>query len=125
VETINIRIPEDGEGTFSETSVRNSATLYKATEDIYNVHLPQQEDIKYLGLHIDRRLTWRKHMFTERKQLGMTLTKMLWLLGRKSKLSTGNSILIYKGMLKPIWTYNTTVGYGFHFKHRNPRTLPI
>jgi hypothetical protein len=21
--------------------------------------------------------------------------------------------------------WNTTLGYGFHFKHRNPRTLPI
>jgi hypothetical protein len=32
-------------------------------------------------------------------------TKMHWLLGRKSKLSTSNKILIYKATLKPIWTY--------------------
>jgi hypothetical protein len=30
---------------------------------------------------------------------------MYWLLGRKSKLSTNNKLLIYKAMLKPIWTY--------------------
>jgi hypothetical protein len=35
----------------------------------------------------------------------MTITKMHWLLGRKSKLSTSNKILIYKAILKPIWTY--------------------
>jgi hypothetical protein len=30
------------------------------------------------------------------------------------------------GILKPIWTYeNTTLGYGFHFQHRNSRTLEI
>jgi hypothetical protein len=38
------------------------------------------------------------------KQLGITVTKMYWLLGRKSKLSTGNKLLIYKTILKPIWT---------------------
>jgi hypothetical protein len=43
--------------------------------------------------------------FTKRKQLGMTLTKMHWLLWQKSRLSTSNKILIYKAILKPIWTY--------------------
>jgi hypothetical protein len=71
---------------------------------INSEHLPQQ-DVKYLGLHLDRRLTGRKHIFTKRKQLGMTLTKMHWLLGRQSKLSTSNKILIYKATLKPIWNY--------------------
>jgi hypothetical protein len=33
------------------------------------------------------------------------LTKMYWLLGRKSKLPTSNKLLIYKTILKPIWTY--------------------
>jgi hypothetical protein len=30
---------------------------------------------------------------------------MYWLLGRKSNLSTSNKLLIYKEILKPIWTY--------------------
>jgi hypothetical protein len=30
---------------------------------------------------------------------------MYWLLGRKSNLSTSNKLLIYKAILKPIWTY--------------------
>jgi hypothetical protein len=30
---------------------------------------------------------------------------MYWLLGRKSKLSTNNKLLIYKVIIKPIWTY--------------------
>jgi hypothetical protein len=30
---------------------------------------------------------------------------MYWLLGRKSKLSTNNKLLIYKVILKPIWAY--------------------
>jgi hypothetical protein len=72
---------------------------------INNVQLPQEEFAKYLGLHIDRRLTWHKHIFVKQKELGIALTKMYWLLGQKSKLSTSNELLIYKTILKPIWTY--------------------
>jgi hypothetical protein len=57
------------------------------------------------GLDLDRRFTWHKHIFVKRKQLGITLTKMYWLLGRKSKLFTNNKLLLYKAILKPIWTY--------------------
>jgi hypothetical protein len=46
---------------------------------INDVQLPQSDEVKYLGLHLDRRLTWHKHNFTKRKQLGLTLTKMHWL----------------------------------------------
>jgi hypothetical protein len=33
---INLRTPEDGDSTFYETSVQNSATWYKVPEDIFN-----------------------------------------------------------------------------------------
>jgi hypothetical protein len=67
--------------------------------------LPQAEEVKYLGLHLDRRLTWHKHIFAKRKHLVITLSKMYWLPGRRSKLSIGKKLLVYKVILKPIWTY--------------------
>jgi hypothetical protein len=48
---------------------------------------------------------WHKHIFAKRKQLGIAFTKMYWLLGRKSNHSTSNKLLIYKIILKLIWTY--------------------
>jgi hypothetical protein len=50
---------------------------------------------------LDRRLTWHKYIFTKRKQLGLTLTKMHWLLGRKSQLYTTNKLLLKKTYSNP------------------------
>jgi hypothetical protein len=92
---------------------------------INNVQLSQEEDMS-IGLHLDRKLTRHKYIFPKRKQLGITLTKTYWLLGRKSKLLISNKPFIYKAILKPIWTYGIQLwGYGFHFQHRNSRTFPI
>jgi hypothetical protein len=73
------------------------------------VELPQEE-VNYLGLHLDRRLTEHKHIFAKRKQLGIIITKMYWLLERKTKLDEINKLLIYKTILKPIWTYAVQLG---------------
>jgi hypothetical protein len=43
--------------------------------------------------------------FRKTEKLRITYTKKDWLLGRKSKLPTSNKLLMYKTILKPIWTY--------------------
>lgn len=53
--------------------------------------IPQLEEIKYLGMHFDRRLEWRKDIWTE------TTTTILadsW----HSQLSLESNFLIYKVM---------------------------
>ena len=37
--------------------------------------------------------------------LGIKLRTTIWLLGSASKLSLENKIIIYKAMMKPVWTY--------------------
>jgi hypothetical protein len=32
---------------------------------INNVQIPQEEEAKYLGLYLDKRFTWHKHIFTK------------------------------------------------------------
>jgi hypothetical protein len=71
-----------------------------------NVQLPCEDHDKYLGLHLYKKLNWHHHIFTKRKHLGVTLTNIYWLLGRKSQISLSNKLLLYKTILKPIWTYS-------------------
>jgi len=86
----------------SESTIRRE-TCVPAT--LNGLKTLQAEDAKYFGLHFDRRLNWRKHIFTKRKQLGIQLSEMYRLLGGKSQLSTENKLL-YKAILKPIWTFD-------------------
>lgn len=72
---------------------------------IYNTQIPVETEVKYLGLHLDQKLTWQKHIKTKRQQLNLKLREMYWLLGCKSKLSLTNKVLLYKCIIKPIWTY--------------------
>jgi hypothetical protein len=67
--------------------------------------VPTQEGVKYLGLYLDKRLTWKKHIDNKRKELTIKSNKIKWLIGRGSSLSTENKILVYKMILKPVWTY--------------------
>ena len=72
---------------------------------INNTQIPQAKSVKYLGMHLDRRMTWKKHITTKRQQLNIKLREMYWLIGRTSRLSIANKLLLYKLIIKPIWTY--------------------
>jgi len=67
--------------------------------------IPQGSTVKYLGLHLDSKLTWREHITKKRKQLDLKTREINWLIGKNSPLSLENKLLIYKTVLKPIWTY--------------------
>lgn len=89
-------------------SVQVTFTLRRETcppVQLNNALIPQATDVKYLGVHLDRRLNWQKHIFTKRKQLGLKYRNMYWLIGRNSELTIENKLLLYHAILKPIWTY--------------------
>lgn len=65
--------------------------------------IPQSREVKYLGLLLDKRLTWVTHLKNKRKQLNSRLCILRPLL--KSKLNTSNRLFLYKSLLQPIWFY--------------------
>jgi hypothetical protein len=68
------------------------------------LYRPKKEE-KYLGIHLDRRLTWAEHLKTKMKQLNLKAKQMHWLLRRSSTLSVESKLHLYKVVLPPIWTY--------------------
>jgi hypothetical protein len=72
---------------------------------INDIQIPRNTVIKYLGMTIDSKLTWKQHIAKTRKQVNITIKQFNWLLGRKSNLAIENKFLIYRTIIIPIWTY--------------------
>jgi len=50
-------------------------------------------------------LCWKAHVKKICEELGIKYKKMYWLMGRRSALSIHNKLMLYKRILKPVWTY--------------------
>ncbi|PNF14818.1 hypothetical protein B7P43_G06332, partial [Cryptotermes secundus] len=68
-------------------------------------NVKQAKQVTYLGITLDSKLTWRPHIIKKRQQMDLKAAELNWLLGRKSNLSLSNKLLIYKAVIRPIWTY--------------------
>lgn len=64
-----------------------------------------QNTAKYLGMTLDVKLRWKEHVKKKKIELENKYRENYWLLGRGSKLTTYNKVLIYNQIIKPIWTY--------------------
>lgn len=67
--------------------------------------VPYANTAKYLGINLDAKLKWKEHIKKKKEELSIKYRKMYWLIGRNSELSVQNKILLYKQVLKPVWTY--------------------
>ncbi|CAH1389475.1 unnamed protein product [Nezara viridula] len=63
------------------------------------------EQIRYLGLHLDKRLTWNPHTRLKRQETARRFRLLQHLLDKRSKLPVNYKRLIYMTTIRAIWTY--------------------
>lgn len=72
---------------------------------INSKQVPYSNTAKYLGMTLDAKLRWKEHVKKKKEELNIKYRKMYWLLGRHSELTLHNKLLLYRQILKPLWTY--------------------
>ncbi|GFW77537.1 RNA-directed DNA polymerase from mobile element jockey [Trichonephila clavipes] len=65
--------------------------------------------VRYLGLHIDSRLTYKKHIDYLSDKFWGRIALAISLIGRSSPLSLENKVILYKQILRPTITYGSPV----------------
>jgi len=67
--------------------------------------IPYENTAKYLGMNLDAKAKWVEHTKIKLTELQIRFSQLHWILGRKSRTSTYNKLLVYNQILKPIWMY--------------------
>jgi len=64
--------------------------------NLQNTHIPVKKEVKYPGLHLDVKLTWKTHIKAKRCQLELKFKNMSWLINTRSQLSLDRKLTVYK-----------------------------
>jgi hypothetical protein len=104
-------------------------TLRKGVSPAANINqtiIPQTEAVKYIGLHLDCTLNWKEHIARKRKQIDLKTKEINWPIGKKSHLSTENKLLIYKAVIKSVWSHGIELwGLCQQVQHSHHGNIPI
>lgn len=65
---------------------------------------------KYLGIWLDSKLSYKKHMTETRKKVTRKINYLYPLLCKNSKLSNTNKLTVYKAIIRPNFLYGIEVG---------------
>jgi hypothetical protein len=84
---------------------RRKLELPGRTIKIFNKNISWQNSAKYLGLILDKKLTFKNHIEAVIEKANKSSRILYPLLNRKSKLNLKNKLLLYKVALRPIITY--------------------
>lgn len=80
--------------------------------------VPWKDSIKYLGLHLDKKLTFKTHIDLTIKKCDNIIKLLYPIINRRSKLSVENKILIYKVMFQSVLLYGSPVWSNCAITHR-------
>ncbi|GBN13709.1 putative RNA-directed DNA polymerase from transposon X-element, partial [Araneus ventricosus] len=76
---------------------------------LYRRPIPWRDETKYLGVMLDKRLTYKTHVDEVRNKVTAVNIKLYYVMGKNSKLSLRNKLLLYKTLLRPIMSYASPV----------------
>lgn len=69
-------------------------------------------EVRYLGVILDKRLNFKKHIHNTLTKAQRTLSRIYPLMCRYNKLSTENKLILYKMLIRPILTYAAPIWCG-------------
>jgi hypothetical protein len=75
------------------------------TVQLFGEPIKWVDETRYLGVTLDKRLTWSKHIDQVRKKAAQRLGILGPLLNRRSGLSIRNGVLLYKQLIRPMVDY--------------------
>ena len=100
------------------TRKRSPRNLPRREVSVWGSQVPWSEDVKYLGLTLDRKLTFAAHMKNTLTKCDK-ITRMLYsLISRRSHLDVNSKLLLYKTVFKPSMTYGFPAWYDCAASHR-------
>lgn len=69
---------------------------------LFGIQIPPSSNVKYLGLTLDRRLTWAQNIQAKISQLDSRLQMLKTLIVNNKYSKLNIKLLLYKSLLKPI-----------------------
>lgn len=78
---------------------------------------PWLPSAKYLGVFLDKRLTFARHIDHALSKIGKTTKALYSILNRRSRLCLSNKLLVFKSILRPIYMYGCQVWGGCAATH--------
>lgn len=76
---------------------------------LFDDEIPEAKSAKYLGVTLDHRLTWTKHVQEVANKANQRLGMLYPLIRSRNGLSMLNCTIIYKSIIRPIMTYAVPV----------------
>lgn len=81
-------------------------------------NVPWSGEVKYLGIHLDKRLTFASHISKSIEKANLAFKILYSFLNRKSKLCIQNKLLLYKICIRPILCYGIETWHDCAATHR-------
>ena len=81
------------------------------------IPIPWKKHVKYLGVTLDKKLTFKKHTEIVKNKASGAINRLLPLLKSHSALGLKNGILIYKMLIRPVITYAPAIWGNMDDKH--------